>query len=161
VLSDVPHAFFPRRVEASGDTAAALRRILEADPLELAIVEGDQAPAAGAGIATISRYDPNEVVLQVDATRGGLLFISEVYYPAWRALVDGEATEVLRTNTAFRGVVVPEGSHEVILRYSASEFRVGFMVSGLAATGVVAWLLIGLVGGRVSRGAGPRAALEE
>ena len=160
VLSDVPHAFFPRRVEAMRDTAEALRCILEADPLDLAIVESDVAPAAGSGVATITRYEPNEVVLQVEATRGGLLFLSEVYYPAWRATVDGESAEVLRVNTAFRGVAVPAGSHEVEFRYSAAEFRIGFMVSGLAAAGAVMWLLIGLFRERVLHGSRPRTEPE-
>jgi hypothetical protein len=143
VLGDVPHAFFPRRVEATPDTAEALRRILEADPLELAIVEGDVAPAAGSGVATITRYEPNELVLLVEASQAGLLFLSEVYYPAWRARIDGQPTEILRTNTAFRGVVVPAGTHEVTFRYSAAEFRIGFMVSGISAAGALVWLLIG------------------
>jgi hypothetical protein len=160
VLSDVPHAFFPRRVEAIADTAEALRRILEADPQELAIVEGDVAPAAGSGTATITRYEPNELVLQVEASQGGLLFLSEVYYPAWQAEIAGEPAEILRTNTAFRGVVVPAGSHEVTFRYSAAEFRIGFMVSGIAAAGALVWLLIGLLRCRTAAARGSREERE-
>ena len=161
VLSEVPHAFFPRRVEAAVDTAEALRRILEGDPLDLAIVEGDVAPEAGAGVATVTLYEPNEVVVSVEASRGGLLFLSEVYYPAWRAEVDGEPVEILRTNTAFRGVVVPAGSHEVRFRYSTAEFRIGFMVSGLAAVGAIAGLLFGAFGGGVRARVRARKVPEE
>ena len=162
VLTEVPHAFFPRRVEATRDTAEALRRVLAADPLELAVVDGEVAPEAGEGTATIIRYEPNELLLEVEATRGGLLFLSEVYYPAWRARVDDEPVEILRTNTAFRGVVVPEGSHSVRLRYSAAEFRIGFAVTGLSALTCIAGLL--LLGFRRSRnldGDGPRISGEE
>jgi hypothetical protein len=142
VLSDVPHAFFPRRVEAIADTAEALRRVLAADPLDLAVVEGDVAPAAGEGMARIRTYAPNEIVLDVEATRGGLLFLSEVYYPAWEARVDGERVDVVRTNIAFRGLVVPAGAHEVSVRYSSAEFTLGFAVSGVTATLVVVWILL-------------------
>jgi len=142
VLSDVPHAFFPRRVEAIADTAEALRRVLTADPLDLAVVEGDVAPAAGEGMARIRTYTPNEIVLDVEATRGGLLFLSEVYYPAWEARVDGERVDIVRTNIAFRGLVVPAGAHEVSVRYSSAEFTLGFAVSGVTATVVVVWLLL-------------------
>jgi hypothetical protein len=142
VLPDIPHAFFPRTVEATPDTAEALRRVLGAAPLDLAVVHGEVAPDAGAGVAEITRYEPNELVLEVEADRGGLLFLSEIYYPAWRAWVDGEAAEILRTNTAFRGVVVPAGSHSVRLRYSAAEFRIGFTVSGLSALACLASLLV-------------------
>ncbi len=148
VRPETPHAFFPRTVEATTDTAEALQRVLEADPLDLAIVEAEAAPPAGEGTATLTRFDPNHLVLEVDAIRGGLLFLSEVYYPAWRASVDGEPAEVLRTNTAFRGVVVPEGRHTVELRYSTSEFRLGFGLSGLTALAVAAVLLLLLRGER-------------
>ena len=140
-----PHAFFPSSVESVTDTAQALRRVLSSDPLELAVVESAEAPAAGAGTARISSYEPNEIVLDVEATSGGLLFLSEVYYPAWRAWIDDVETPVLRTNVAFRGVEVPVGRHEVVLRYSPSEFRLGFLVSGATAAIVVTWLLIGAV----------------
>jgi len=158
VLSDVPHAFFPRRVEATPDTADALRRVLAADPLDLAVVGGDVAPAAGEGSARIRTYTPNEIVLDVEATRGGLLFLSEVYYPAWEARVDGKETDVMLTNTAFRGVVVPAGEHEVRLQYSRAEFMVGFAVSGVTVTVVVAWLLL-VSFGRI-RGSGADEAEE-
>ncbi len=140
VATETPHAFFPRTVEAVGDTAEALRRVLGSDPTELAVVESDVAPAAGEGTARIRSFAPNEIVVDVEAVRGGLLFLSEVYYPAWTAWVDGQEAEVLRTNVAFRGVVVPVGSHELRLRYSASEFAIGFAISGITAALVFAWL---------------------
>lgn len=143
VLSRVPHAFFPRRVEATTDTAEALRRVLSADPLELAVVEADAPPAAGAGEVTLTRYEPNRLVLEVDASRGGLLFLSEVYYPAWEAWVDEDPAEVMRVNTAFRGVVVPAGEHVVTLRYSPAEFRLGFALSSLTALLALLWLGLG------------------
>ena len=154
VIQDVPHAFFPRRVEATPDTAEALRRIMSADPLDLAVVNGESAPEAGEGVATIVRYEPNELVLEVEAGRGGLMFLSEVYYPAWQAWVDDKPAEILRTNTAFRGVVVPTGTHSVRLRYSAAEFRLGFAVSGIGALAAIAWLLLGLRGLRRPRDEG-------
>ena len=36
---------------------------------------------------------------------------------------------MLRTNVAFRGVVVPEGARELRFRYSPAEFRLGFVLS--------------------------------
>lgn len=143
VRSSIPHAFFPRRVEATTDTAEALRRVLSADPTDLAVVDGESPPPAGEGEARIAAYEPNRIVLDVEAARGGLLFLSEVYYPAWRASVDGEPAEVLRVNTAFRGVVVPEGSHVVTLWYSPSEFRLGFLISGITAVLALGWLALG------------------
>jgi hypothetical protein len=142
----VPHAWFPGSVETTRDTADALRRVLEMDdPLAGVVVETDRAPPAGAGEASVVSLEPDELVLDVLAERPGLLFVSEIWHPSWIATVDGEPTEVLRANVAFRGVIVPEGSHEVRFRYSAAEFRLGFGLSafGLLLAGAV--LLSGVV----------------
>jgi uncharacterized membrane protein YfhO len=104
---------------------------------------------AGSGTASVSRHEPDEVVLDVEATEAGLLFVSEIWHPSWQAFVDGEQVDVLRANVAFRGVVVPTGRHEVRFEYSAAEFRLGFGLSALGIAGALA-VLIGGMSRRVS-----------
>lgn len=134
VAAGSPHAWFPRRVEAAPDSAAALRRLVSrTEPTEFALVAGnDPVPEAGEGTARVTSFAPNEVVLEIDAARGGLLVVSETYHPAWRATVDGVETEVLRTDIALRGVVVPAGRHELRLTYSARNVKTGLLVGGVA-----------------------------
>ena len=132
--STQPHAFFPVRIEAVRDTAEALRRTLANEtPAELAIVEVDGAgegpPAAGAGDAMILVYEPDEIVLRARVDEPGLLVVSEIYHPAWRAYVDGVETRVWRTNVAFRGVEVPAGEHEIRFTYRSAALRIGAAVS--------------------------------
>lgn len=141
-----PHAFFPARIEAVGDTAEALRRTLaNGTPSTLAIVEmdggGEGVPAAGAGEATIVTYRPDEVVLRVRADRPGLLAVSEIYHPAWRAYVDGRETRVWRTNVAFRGVEVPAGEHEIRFAYRSFALRLGTLVSIVSSLVAMALLV--------------------
>jgi uncharacterized membrane protein YfhO len=93
-------------------------------------------------------FEPNELVFAVDATESGLVFISEIYHPAWKATVDGKSVPVYQVDIAFRGVEVPEGKHEVRLNYSMDGFRTGTLISllGLLVTiggigvGLVSWL---------------------
>jgi hypothetical protein len=146
VAADLPHAWFPTTVEATRDTARALARVLEmTDPAALAVVEADIAPPAGSGTASVLRHEPDEVVLDVEATEAGLLFVSEIWHPSWLAFVDGEQVEVLRANVAFRGVSVPAGRHEVRFEYSPAEFRLGFGLSALGIAGALAVLVGGLL----------------
>ncbi len=127
-----PHAWFPARLEATRDSAEALQRTIRiVDPSRLAIVEADEVPPAGEGSARVSVYGANEIELEVDATREGLLFVSEIYHPAWEAWIDEEPVEILRTNAAFRGVVVPQGSHTLRFRYSPAEFHGPLLISVL------------------------------
>ena len=146
VTATAPHAWFPAAVEATQDTAVALSRVLAmTDPAELAIVEADVAPQAGSGTASVSKHEPDEVVIEIEAERAGLLFVSEIWHPSWLAFIDGEPAEVLRTNVAFRGVVVPAGRHELRFQYSAAEFRLGFGLSALGLVGALAVLIGGML----------------
>jgi hypothetical protein len=143
-----PHAFFPDSVVAVRDTAAALRATLAIpDPAAVAVVEtGDPSPRAGAGTARLVEDHPDDLTLQVDATRGGLLFVSEVYHPNWHAYVDGREVPVLRTDVAFRGVSVPAGTHRLRFVYRSPTFRLASWLSGatlLLVLGLLGWLANG------------------
>jgi hypothetical protein len=158
-----PHAFFPADVEVVRDTASALRATLALEnPRLLAIVEagsypgapadGGPDPASGSGEAHLRSYTPNEVSLAVSAEQPGLLFVSEIYHPNWRAWIDGEPAAIYRTNVAFRGVVVPRGEHELVFRYRSSELVFGGTIS--AVTVVLTVLGGAALGFRSRRSAG-------
>lgn len=141
-----PHAFFPDSVRAVGDTAAALRATLALrNPSEAAVVETrGPPPQAGQGSARLVEEHPDELDLDVDASRGGLLFVSEVYHPDWHAYVDGREVPVLRTDVAFRGVSVPAGRHRLRFVYRSPAFQVGRWLSGITLVlvlGAVGWLV--------------------
>lgn len=149
VTADLPHAFFPDEVERARGLDAALEatRAL-GDPAARAVVEtGEATPGAdrasplqaGAGRARVVRWHPDEVVLEVEARERGLLVVSEVWHPSWRAMLDGAKTPIYRVNGAFRGVVVPEGEHRLRFEYRSTAFRAGAALSVLAA---VAGLLV-------------------
>lgn len=145
--SELPYAYFPASIEMVGDTAAAVARTLEiADPARVTIVEsraGVEAPAAGQGSASLVRHEADRVVLEVAADRGGLLAVSEIHHERWRAFLDGEEAVVWRANTAFRGVEVPAGRHELVFEYRSPPFSLGVWVSLLTVLGLAASILIG------------------
>ncbi|HSM08380.1 MAG TPA: YfhO family protein [Gemmatimonadota bacterium] len=141
VLADGPHAWFPARVEAETDPTAALQRLAaRPDPATFALVagtvdgvdDGGSLPAAGQGRARVTSFTPNEVVLDVEAEQGGLLVVSEIYHPNWRASVDDAEVPVHRVDIALRGVEVPAGSHQLRFTYTAGAVRWGLLVGLLA-----------------------------
>lgn len=147
VLADVPHAWFPARVEAENDPTAALQRLAgRPDPATFALVagtvdgaeDGGALPSAGQGRARVTSFTPNEVVLDIEAEQGGLLVVSEIYHPSWRASVDGAEVPVHRVDIALRGVEVPAGSHELRFTYAAGAVRWGLLVGLLALVACLA-----------------------
>jgi hypothetical protein len=140
------HSVLPRayavsavRVVAADDAIAAVYDPAF-DPETEAIVEepitglsdsgGPEAPPAR---VTITTYEPEHVVLDVDASEPVFVVLSESYAPGWHAAIDGVETRLYRANAVFRGVVVPAGQHRVTMTYWPASVRWGLLVSGLTA----------------------------
>jgi len=73
--------------------------------------------------------NPNRLVLNVEAREAGWLVMSDVWYPGWRASVDGDSTPLLRANYLFRAAFVPAGSHQLVLAYHPASFYLGASIS--------------------------------
>jgi hypothetical protein len=98
---------------------------------------------ADLGNAHIESYRPNSIVLSVDAASPAFLFLSEVYYPGWKAFIDGHATRLLRGNYLFRVLQVPKGRHKVRLEFDPWTIKAG--------TGITLFTVLLLLAGPVSR----------
>src|SRR6202030_4013269 len=71
------------------------------------------------------------VRLDVDTGAAGLLVLSDAYYPAWQARVDGTPAEVLVVDGALRGVAVPAGKHAIEFQYASAALPIGATIAGL------------------------------
>lgn len=65
-------------------------------------------------VVAITAYSPNRISLTVETDCPSLLFLSDNYYPGWKAEVDGQATKIYRANYSFRAIFVSEGKHRVV-----------------------------------------------
>ncbi|MFC1727427.1 YfhO family protein [Patescibacteria group bacterium] len=63
------------------------------------------------------------VKLRVNSKGNGLLVLADNYYPAWQVTLDGEPAKIYLANFAYRGVIVPDGEHEVEFEYQALGIR--------------------------------------
>lgn len=81
------------------------------------------------GTATMRSYGENEIIVGTKSDGTQLLFLSDTYYPGWRAYIDETETEILRAQYAFRAVVVPSGDHTVTFRYLPHSFSLGIKMS--------------------------------
>ena len=76
--------------------------------------------------------NPNRSVFQISLEAPAWLVISDVWYPGWRARVDGNPTRLLRANYLFRAVRVPAGEHRIVVDYRPPAFWVGAGISLLS-----------------------------
>jgi hypothetical protein len=123
--------------------------LLEEDPRLVLPAGGERAPSR----AEILRYESDEIVIDVDTSTNAILFLSEVWYPAWVARVDGRRRPVLRANGCLRAVAVEGGRHTVIFRYESETFRRGAAISLGTVAAIIAAALGSSVMTRRRRGA--------
>jgi len=149
----LPRAWVVPQVEVI-DEAAMLARIheLDFDPRTTALVDSalecdgtatSPAPPVhgGEGGVEIVRYEGNRIEAQVRG-EGGLLIFSEVDYPGWRAVVDGNPTRLVRANYLLRALCVPAGEHRIVLVYDPPSLKLGLAITGLTLlliVGVAIW----------------------
>jgi hypothetical protein len=96
---------------------------------------------ARCGKVHIALYEPERVVVDVHAAESCFLIFQDNFYPGWKAYVDGEEGEILRTDIGFRAVELEEGVHTVVMRFRPRSFRLGIFVScvGLIACLILIW----------------------
>ncbi len=132
--SNLPRTFFVDSIVVA-KPMEILTNIKETkfDPMQVAFME--KAPVSsiepvsdGASVNIVEKK--NEYIkIKVNATGNNLLFLSEVYYPLWKATIDGKETEIYKTNYAFRSIIVPKGEHTVEFKLETPGFEKGKMLS--------------------------------
>lgn len=85
----------------------------------------------------------DRVRIEVENSPGGVLTLSDTYYPGWRVYVNGVERPLLRTYTALRGVVIEPGRQTVEFVFAPSTFNRLLMISAvcLAALALVSLVL--------------------
>jgi hypothetical protein len=123
-------------IDAFFQTNTDLRRIVFL-PLEARRV----AMAEGCAQARVlrTRFENERVEVLTTGPAASLVVVSQTWYPAWKAYVDGRPTTLWRANYAFQAVEVPAGQHKVALVYEDWSFRAGV---ALSLVGLVAWLAL-------------------
>jgi hypothetical protein len=103
------------------------------------------------GQVGILSYRPDHLTLQTDSSEAGLLFLSEVFYPGWKAFIDGRPTRILRGNYLFRVLEIPAGRHQVVLEFDPWSIKAGMGISLLTVLLILALPVVGRMKSKASR----------
>ncbi len=89
----------------------------------------------------LESYKPNELIYKSGTTGEKLVVFSEIYYPAgWKSYIDGKEIPHFRTNYVLRGMIVPQGAHEIRFSFEPVSYITGNKIS--LASSIVLILLI-------------------
>lgn len=76
-------------------------------------------------VVSINEYASDRIKLSVATGRPRWLFISNAFWPGWRASIDGINEPIRRANFAFQAIPIPPGAHEVIFEYAPRSLTIG------------------------------------
>ena len=92
---------------------------------------------------TVMKYEDERIEIKTKASGDRLLFISDTWYPDWKATIDGKTeTPIYKANYAFRAIKIPAGDHTLTLIYSDPHYTTGKTVS--LATNILVILGLGI-----------------
>jgi len=137
VLNELDRASFRPRLEV----------LLESEP-DLGSSPSPEPGPVGRGSAEIMIDQPEWVEVQVNASRPGYLVLTDSHFPGWHATVNGEDVPIRHANYLFRAVPVGSGVSTVSFRYRPQSLEHGILLSGATA-----FLVVGVVWTRRTRGA--------
>lgn len=108
-------------VNNANEEIEALHRV---SPRHVAVVAKDFAQ----GLATTYQHDSTATVKQTALTstsvsyetqssKPSLVVFSEIYYPGWKATIDGKEASLIRTDYVLRALQVPAGNHKIEMTF--------------------------------------------
>jgi hypothetical protein len=159
----LPRAFVVagERFVEGGDLAFAAVRDPAFDARRTVIREGSGstvAPGPPPGSARLVEYEADRAVISASASRPATVVLTDLWFPGWKATVDGDPAEIARVDYLYRGVRVGAGNHRIEFSYEPDSWeisRVGSAVATLALVVITAWAMARR---RRARGAAPRPA---
>jgi hypothetical protein len=141
----LPRAFVVGQVKVVCDDEKVLSELALFDPKKLAILEEKPSWTLDAPSllqeAEVTFYSPNKIVVQANLSSPGLLVLSELWYPGWRASDNGQGVKIYRANYLLRSVYLEAGQHTVEFVYDPLSFKVGRWISAGAVLGLVVYVV--------------------
>ena len=93
-------------------------------------LEGRGGKSIG-GTATIKEDGASRVVIDVESASEARLILGDIYYPGWKATINGAPVEIGRAHGVMRSVAVGKGRSEVIFTYHPTSFSLGLLLSAI------------------------------
>lgn len=135
--SALARAFVPTGVEIVTNSLERLNKMGEENfnPSRTAFAEAPvDLPKECAGSAEAISDNPARIEIKATMKTRGLVVLSELWDPGWRAYRDGQPIPVLRVDHALQGVVLNPGASKLVFCYEPEPLKNGFRLALLGAS---------------------------
>jgi hypothetical protein len=138
-------AYFATSVTKVADAARSLASLTMAASVRDAYVldldrSADPLDFSG-GTARMTKRGYDDYSYEIVSRGENFLILSQVWYPGWRAFIDGPETRLYRTNHALLGCFISPGAHTLRLSMTSPKLRTGLLLFafGVLAIGALLW----------------------
>ncbi|WP_017302685.1 YfhO family protein [Spirulina subsalsa] len=77
----------------------------------------------------INQIRPRSIEINVKTNHPSFLVVSNVFYPGWKATINGQNTKLFLTNYTLQGVAIPTGTSLVKLEFRPNSFHIGLGIT--------------------------------
>lgn len=139
------NAWFVRNIERAANALEELNKTCAVDARHTAVIDASMFQVSdiaydSAASITLSDHNPKYMKYESQSSANGLAVFSEIYYPGWKATIDGEPVDVVRVNYILRALEIPAGNHTIEFTFSPKAYTVGNKI-----TSVASWLIVVVV----------------
>ena len=100
----------------------------------------------------ITEYEPEHVRITVRLQEPAFVCLSDSYYPAWKAYIDGKPAETYVAYSALRAVGVPAGEHTIKYVYKSKIYERSKSVTYITILFIALSFIVGIVYPRITQG---------
>lgn len=142
----LPRAFFPRQVKKIENEKQVLEKLMDkkTDISKIAYSQDIEFESQNLSTsAQIIKYSDQGLSIKTSTNIQAPLFISNVFYPGWKAFLDNREVPIGKMNYMFQSVNIPEGIHLLELKYQPKSFFVGLYLAlfGLLSMSLISYYL--------------------
>lgn len=141
-----PWVWVVRDVQVAQNVDDLYRRLGDPsfDPHRTAVIGEpvEVSPADAQDSVQIPYRRPGSIVINAELGAPGLVVISEITYPGWRAFIDGAPARIYEADGVLRAVQVPAGFHRIDMRFDPPSFKPGAAISALSLAGLLMLVIV-------------------
>ena len=143
----LPRLFAVDEVMVLSENADVITAVLDnANTLKtIAIVENPIPTSFTSGAAqstNIMIKDYQDTIVKLEVVSEGTILVqfTDTNYSEWQATLNNQPVEILTVNGLFRGIIVPQGKHQITFSYVPRTFYIGLFLAGIALLVFLIWL---------------------
>lgn len=132
--------FLVNRYQIITDRKEMVQQVLKGtiDMSQVALLEEEPALAIssdslGADSCWLIKHDVDSVTVGLSCSQNRLLIMTDNYFDAWHASIDGKEVPIQRVDGSFRAVAVPAGSSEMLFWFESPRYATGKKITWISA----------------------------